>query len=167
MRLYWNRCGPRETPRRNRTPTRWSHHTPHYDNGRQYRRSCNLRPGKASRRFSRVANWGATELSDTFDIWTEENETRGQQYQTDTGPIDILAISKDQKTILVIELKRGRASDAVVGQALRYMGYVKDVLAEPAQEVRGLVIALEDDQRLRRALSMVPSIEFKRHKVSF
>ena len=114
-----------------------------------------------------VANWGATELSDTYDIYADEHETLGQQYQTDTGPIDILAISKDRKTILVIELKKGRASDAVVGQALRYMGYVKDELAEPGQEVRGLVIALEDDQRLRRALSMVPSIDFKRYAVSF
>ena len=52
-----------------------------------------------------VANWEATELSDTFNIYAEDNEISGQQYQTDTGPIDIL----------VIELKRGRASDAVVG----------------------------------------------------
>ena len=114
-----------------------------------------------------VANWEATELSDTFNIYAEDNETSGQQYQTDTGPIDILAVSKDRKTILVIELKKARASDAVVGQVLRYMGYVKDELAEPDQEVRGLVIALDDDQRLRRALSMVPTIEFKRYAVSF
>jgi len=91
----------------------------------------------------------------------------GQQYPTDTGPIDILAISHDKQTILVIELKRGRASDRVVGQTLRYMGYVQDELAGPDQTVQGLVIALEDDQGLKRALSMVPSIKFKRYEVSF
>jgi restriction system protein len=47
------------------------------------------------------------------------------------------------------------------------MGFVKDELAEPDQDVRGLVIALKDDQRLRRALTMTPAIEFKRYEVSF
>jgi len=114
-----------------------------------------------------VTNWDATELAKTFSIYRENGEVVGQQYPTDTGPIDILAISRDSKTILVIELKRGRASDKVVGQTLRYMGFVKDVLAGNEQIVRGLVIALEDDQGLRRALSMVPSIDFKRYEVSF
>ena len=44
--------------------------------------------------------------------------------------MDILAISKDQKELLVVELKKGRASDVVVGQVQRYMGYALDELAE-------------------------------------
>jgi restriction system protein len=67
----------------------------------------------------------------------------------------------------VVELKKGRASDVVVGQVLRYMGYVKEELAEEGQDVRGVVIALEDDQRIRRALSMVPTIDFFRYQISF
>ena len=86
---------------------------------------------------------------------------------TDTGPLDILAVSKDRKTLLVVELKKGRASDAVVGQSLRYMGYVQDELAEENQTVRGIIIALEDDQRIRRALKMAPSVEFYRYEISF
>jgi restriction system protein len=91
----------------------------------------------------------------------------GQQYSTDTGPIDILAISKDKKSLLVVELKKGRASDAVVGQILRYMGYIKDQVAEDGQLVEGVIIALEDDQRLKRALSIVPSVTFYRYEVNF
>ena len=34
--------------------------------------------------------------------------------------MDILAIKKDKSELLVIELKKGRASDAVVGQTLRW-----------------------------------------------
>ena len=60
--------------------------------------------------------------------------------------------------MLVVELKKGRASDAVVGQILRYMGFVRDELAESEQMVRGVVIALDDDQRLRRALAMVSAL---------
>ncbi len=52
------------------------------------------------------------------------------KYPTDTGPIDILALRKDGKELLVVELKKGRASDAVIGQVQRYMGYVMDELAE-------------------------------------
>jgi restriction system protein len=114
-----------------------------------------------------VTNWAQTELGRSYDIYEEDGEKTGQQYQTDTGPLDILAISKDRKELLVVELKRGRASDAVVGQILRYMGYVQDLVAKDGQTVRGAIIALEDDQRIRRALSMTPSITFYRYQVSF
>ena len=113
-----------------------------------------------------VANWPHTELGKDYDIYEEDGE-KAQQYQTDTGPLDILAISKDRKRLLVVELKKGRASDAVVGQTLRYMSYVMEELAEKGQTVLGAVIALEDDQRLRRALMMTPNISFYRYQVSF
>lgn len=114
-----------------------------------------------------VANWAQTDLGKEFDIYEEDGEKVGQQYLTDTGPLDILALSKDKKALLIVELKRGRASDVVVGQVLRYMGYVKEELCEPGQSVRGVIIALEDDQRLRRAISMVPTIAFYRYQMSF
>lgn len=114
-----------------------------------------------------VTNWKQTELSEAFSIYEEDGEPVGQQYATDAGPIDILAISKDRKRLLVVELKRGRASDVVVGQILRYMGYVKEQIAEPDQTVEGCIIALDDDKRLRWALLPVPSISFYRYQVSF
>lgn len=113
-----------------------------------------------------VANWCQTELGKEYDIFEEEGE-KAQQYQTDTGPLDILAISKDRKRLLVIELKKGRASDVVVGQTLRYMGFVQDTLVEEGQTVHGAIIALDDDKRIRRALTMVSNIEFFRYQVSF
>ncbi|MBD5781056.1 DUF91 domain-containing protein [Pelagicoccus sp. NFK12] len=114
-----------------------------------------------------VANWQYTDLGKNYDIYSEDGEVKGQQYPSDTGPIDILAVSKDQKEILIIELKRGRASDVVVGQIQRYMGYAMDELAEPHQTVRGVIIALEDDLKLRRALRAATNIDFYRYKVSF
>ena len=114
-----------------------------------------------------VQNWAYPDLGKEYDIYEEDGERVGQQYPTDTGPIDILAISKDKKRLLVVELKKGRASDAVVGQAMRYMGYVKEELAEKGQTVQGVIIALDDDPRIRRALAMMPSIVFYRYEVSF
>ncbi|MEZ5406315.1 MAG: endonuclease NucS [Verrucomicrobiia bacterium] len=113
-----------------------------------------------------VKNWAHTELGKDYDIYEEEGE-KAQQYETDTGPLDILAISKDKKRLLVVELKKGRASDLVVGQTLRYMSYVQDELAEDGQKVLGAIVAHEDDQKIRRALSLIPNISFYRYQVSF
>lgn len=114
-----------------------------------------------------VKNWAQTELAQHFKIYEEDGELVGQQYGTDAGPIDILAVSRDSQRLLVVELKRGRASDVVVGQILRYMGYVKEQIAEAHQTVEGVIIALDDDQKLRWALLAVPSISFYRYQVSF
>ena len=114
-----------------------------------------------------VSNWGGTELGRNYDIYAEEGEIVGQQYPSDTGPIDILAISKDGKELLVVELKKGRASDLVVGQIQRYMGYVLEELAEPHQTVKGVIIALEDDIRIKRALKVANGIDFYRYKINF
>jgi restriction system protein len=114
-----------------------------------------------------VENWGETDLGMRYDILEVDGERVGQQYPTDTGPIDILAVSKDRTCLLVVELKKGRANDRVVGQTLRYMGYVRDELAEESQTVEGAIIAPDDDLGLRRALSLVPSVAFYRYEVNF
>jgi len=114
-----------------------------------------------------VHNWKQTELGAEYEIYTDEDGNLGQQFPSDTGPIDILALSKDKKKLLVVELKKGRASDAVVGQVARYMGYVREELAEEGQVVEGLIIALDDDLRIRRAISSIPAVRFCRYQVSF
>lgn len=114
-----------------------------------------------------VKNWSKTILGKNFDIYSEDGEIVGQQYPSDTGPIDILAISKDRKTLLVVELKKGRVSDNVVGQVQRYMGYVLEELAESYQEVKGIIIGLEDDLKIKRALSVTNNITFYRYEINF
>ena len=114
-----------------------------------------------------VANWNQTVLAQDFSIYEEDGECVGQQFATDAGPIDVLAISKDKKRLLVVELKRGRASYAVVGQVLRYMGFIREQIAEDDQSVEGVIIALEDDKKMRWALLSVPSISFYRYEISF
>lgn len=112
-----------------------------------------------------VGNWASTELGKKYEILSEDGVIVGQQYQTDTGPIDILAVSKDGKELLVVELKRGRVSDVVVGQILRYMGYLTEL--EPNKTVRGVIIGTDDDRRFKRAISMVNNLDFYRYEVDF
>ena len=113
-----------------------------------------------------VKNWSQTELWKKYDIFSDE-ETIGQQYPTDTWYIDILAVSKDKKELLVVELKKWRVSDVVVWQIQRYMWYVIDELAESWQEVKWIIIGLDDDIRIQRALRVTNNIEFYRYKVNF
>jgi restriction system protein len=114
-----------------------------------------------------VKNWSQTLLGKEFSIYAEEGEVIGQQYPTDAGIIDILAISNNGKRLLIVELKRGRASDVVVGQTLRYMGFVGEQLATEEQTVEGIIIGLEDDPKLRWALAPVPLIKFYRYRIDF
>ena len=116
-----------------------------------------------------VRNWQQTAFANDYDIYTDEDgQLIGKQFDTGkVGIIDILAVSKDKKTLLVIELKRGRGSDTVVGQVRRYIGYLLEEWAEPDQAVRGAIIALEGDEKLRYALVGQDDVDFYRYQVSF
>ena len=113
-----------------------------------------------------IANWNQTFLCKEYDIYKDE-ENSGQQFPTDTGPIDILAISKDKKTFVVIELKKNRLHDKVVGQIQRYMGFIKGEIANDDQKVKGLIIGLKESLGLQRAISINPDIEYRIYKISF
>jgi restriction system protein len=113
-----------------------------------------------------VSNWSSLPFAKTHDIYTDDT-TKGVQVNVGVGIIDILAISKDKKELLVIELKRGQTSDVVLGQILRYMGYLNEHWVDNGQSVRGVIVALEDDTRLRYALKIVPSVAFYRYQIAF
>ena len=113
-----------------------------------------------------ISNWHHTILNDKYDIY-EKDGVKAQQFMTRSGPLDILAISKDKKEFLVIELKKGRASDEVVGQIMRYMGYIKNEIAKNNESVKGMIIALEDDPNLKDAVSASNDIQFLRYEIKF
>jgi restriction system protein len=115
-----------------------------------------------------IENWEQTLFGAEFSILEENGEQIGDQFRMEeVGRADILAESKDHKRLLVIELKAGRASDKVVGQLLRYMGFVNEHIAEDGQTVEGAIIAFEDDRKLKYALSLVPSISYYRYQMNF
>ena len=114
-----------------------------------------------------VSNWTRTPLARDYEIYQKDGDVVGQQFRTNTGPIDILGQRKDKSDFLVVELKRDRASDAVVGQTLRYMGWVKEHLCEPNQNVTGCIIAQRKDEKLDYALKQVNTIQFMRYEVDF
>ncbi len=98
-------------------------------------------------------NWEQTELAHEWAIYSEDNnEMTGYEYPTGIGRIDILARHKSNGSWLVIELKRNRAADKVIGQLFRYMGWVREHLAANNEPVYGLIIASEIDNKLKYAI---------------
>ncbi len=68
----------------------------------------------------------------------------------DVGRSDLVYVDGDGH-LVVIELKRGLSSDAVVGQILRYIGYLQENVAEVGQEVRGWIVTGDYNESLRLA----------------
>ena len=55
----------------------------------------------------------------------------------------------------------------MVGQTLRYMGFIKNTLATNQESVRGGIIATEEDQGLKNALLVTPDIDFYKYNINF
>jgi len=99
-------------------------------------------------------------------LYTTPEGDVARQYPTDAvGIIDILAMEPGTNTFVVIELKKGRAVDQVVGQILRYMGWVDEFLCEDKQQVKGIIICGGADPKLLSALRMIPNVELKYYKI--
>lgn len=107
-------------------------------------------------------------FKDELGLYIDPQENvKGQQYATDVGIIDILAQEPNTNSFVVIELKKGRESDKVVGQILRYMGWVSENLCKNGQSVKGLIICREADVRLSYALKTINNITVKYYRVDF
>ncbi len=114
-------------------------------------------------------NWAQTKLGREWDLVEEGGDIKGYGYErpTSVGRIDLLARHKTEPRWLVIELKRGQTSDNTLGQVQRYMGWVMQELAQDGETVEGLIIALEEDERLRYALKAASHVRFMRYEVDF
>ena len=95
----------------------------------------------------------------------EDGEFTGVEFPAGQRYIDILAVGTDDAYV-VIETKVSRAYDRVVGQILRYMGWVKENLAGEAP-VRGIIVASEISENLILATSSVKDINLVEYEISF
>lgn len=100
-----------------------------------------------------------------LELFTDDSGASGVEYRTPIGIIDILTRGADG-ALYVLELKVARGSDAVVGQVLRYMGWVRANLAKGAP-VFGVVVASSTSEKIKYAASEVPSILLMEYELSF
>ena len=115
-----------------------------------------------------VDNWDKVDFGEKLEVFEDSDGNIGKQYYTgDAGYIDILA--RDSKgNLVVFELKKGRKNDEVIGQVLRYIGWVRENLAKKGEDVRGIIIVGEKDAKLEYALKEIGNkVSAKIYKVSF
>lgn len=83
------------------------------------------------------------------------------------GRIDLLAEDLETHELVVIELKRDKSTDEVVGQLCRYLGWVQENLAKGNQKVRGIICVHRSSEKLRLAVSAVSGIEIFEYTLNF
>lgn len=96
----------------------------------------------------------------------EDEGLTGIEYNAGGRRIDILAIDKNGRFV-VVELKVSRGYDRVIGQLLRYMGWVEANLCE-GKPVRGMIIANEITEDLVLATSHIADrVKLFEYAISF
>ncbi len=115
-----------------------------------------------------VDNWDKIDFGEKLKLFVDKDGNTGQQYFTEeVGYIDILAQDKDDNFV-VIELKKGRKNDEVIGQVLRYMGWVRNNLLKNNQTVLGLIIVGDKDPKLEYALGEISDkVQIKLYSINF
>lgn len=98
-------------------------------------------------------HWDATSLGKEWKLYEKGHVDAGE-----IGIIDLLAQHRNRPGWLVIELKVRKTSDQVLGQVLRYMGWVRTRLAAKNDTIEGLVIASWPDIQTLYGLECLPDI---------
>jgi restriction system protein len=86
-----------------------------------------------------------------------------RQLSTPAGRLDLLCQDKEGNYV-VVELKRHLGTDQVVGQILRYMGWVMENYR--TDSVRGIIVVAKKDPLLSYAVAAVPNIQTKTFRLS-
>jgi len=86
----------------------------------------------------------------------------GAERSVESGFIDITC--DDGESIVVVELKAGKADSRAVAQVLGYMG---DMQGEEERPVRGILVAHDFDQRTKSAARVVPTLKLKKYSIEF
>lgn len=111
-------------------------------------------------------NWNSINFNRKLKMYTSEGQN-GRQFPAGLWSIDFLCIDEDTGNLVVVELKKGKSSDATVGQILRYINWIEEHLAEKDQVVEGIIIAKEIDEALHYAVKNLPHIHVLTYKVDF
>jgi endonuclease len=88
----------------------------------------------------------------------EDEDINGIEFPVGGRFIDILAVDGNHDYV-VIELKVSRGYDRVIGQLMRYMAWIKMNMAEPGQNVKGVIVARYISEDLLLASSLIPNIK--------
>ena len=109
-----------------------------------------------------VRNLGVIE--EGLQPFVDDSGNGPAEFRTDVGFIDIICVDKNEN-LVVVELKVDRTSDAVAGQILRYVNWVRRHLAN-GKKVRGVIIGADISDRLLYSIDSDPTIEAREYDMS-
>ena len=87
----------------------------------------------------------------------------GAERAVDSGLIDITC--EDNNSIIVVELKAGKADSRAIAQILGYMGDLQEENDE--KPVRGILVAHDFDKRTKSAARVVPTLKLVKYAIEF
>lgn len=103
-------------------------------------------------------------FTDEWEIYSDTDDpTAGVEFSTGIGRPDILLTDTSTSRVCIVELKKAGTSDRAVGQILRYIGWVREHLADlegvsPDAEVERILIVSTPSEKLEYAVAAIPSI---------
>lgn len=98
-------------------------------------------------------------LFPNFELFVDEDGNEGVNYNMPgAGRPDIVCIDKNTGDLVVIELKKGRSDEVVIGQIQKYLGWAMENLCRKDQNTRGIIIVKEVDEKLRLAVLPVRNL---------
>lgn len=100
-----------------------------------------------------------------LQLYDDGEGVTGLEFPVGGRRIDILAVDR-RGDYVVVELKVSQAYDRVIGQLLRYMGWIEQNQADPGQGVRGVIVASEISDDLRLACSRIDGVNLYKYALS-
>jgi len=98
-------------------------------------------------------------------LFEDETGRKGVEYPIDVGRIDILAINEDNEYV-IFELKVHKGSDKVMGQLLRYIGWIKKNLSGE-KPIYGVIVAKYISKKLEYAASVLSNVHLFEYEIDF
>jgi len=111
-------------------------------------------------------NWDNIDFGAKLSRYEMEDQD-GRQFPAGPWSIDFLCTERGTGDFVVVELKRGKTSDAAVGQILRYISWVRKNMAKEGQKVKGIIIAKEVDEALGYAVRDLVDVSVSTYRVDF
>ena len=95
------------------------------------------------------------EISTNLKLFKDKKSGKdGFEYYIPTiGEIDLLCT--EENNFVVIEFKKNKGSDKVIGQTLRYIGWIKKNFCQNNQKVRGIIICRKYEAKIKYAADAV------------
>lgn len=103
-------------------------------------------------------------LEEGLTLYVDSMGNDGIEYQTDIGPIDILAVDPEGEFVIVV-LQVQRSPEQVSGQVLGFTNWVKQYLAD-GKPVRGYVIGAHIADSTRYALAHRSDIRLREYELN-